>query len=76
MIHIINQFGMNLEVISIKDPHIMDAVFAILNERKLFATVYMKKSLKLTTEKIKAFFQVFFKNILKIFCVYPFFYES
>ena len=32
--------------------------------------------LKLTKGKIKAFFLNIFKNILKLFCVYPFFYES
>ncbi len=54
----------------------MDSTIHFSEKNKLNNSKNNVKKIKLNKGKVKVFFPNIFKNILKLFCVYPFFYES
>jgi hypothetical protein len=54
----------------------MESIINFAVRNKLIDSKNEVKIIKLSMEEINEFFLNIFKNILKLFCVYPFFYKS
>lgn len=54
----------------------MEFEFTLFKNARFLGSKSLTKTLSLAKEKIKEFLHSIFKSILKIFCVYAFFYES